>query len=445
MVWEVSVGKKAMASSCATDPVRRPVIVTFDCPGAVPLFDRTSTAGIGGAEVRAVTFARFLAQDPRFRVKFVIGAANHVRDDSGAAVEVCCETADTNRRSPTRGLATHASRLAAKAVASLTKRALGKPCYQMFYRRHKTDVLCCFGVTNRTASVVRTARQAGCKVIVFVTSDRTLQDVCRRGWNNRGLYGERGEWCRFSLQHADAVVVQKEAQQKALQHSLGIVPSLIRNPIDLDEKNDLPCEISGHVLWIGRADIDSKRADLLLEIARRSPQTAFVGIMNVHDRDLYQTLRRTCPANLRIIEHVPFDKVESYYRDASVLLNTSNAEGFPNSFLQAAKYGVPIVSLNVDPDSIIVRYSLGRYCRGRLENAVQAIDEISEAIDTRRNSRTRIQDYVHRYHNVHDRVRDLQSLIAQVLAGIDSGPVISSGGVSQRLLSASMNRSETCI
>jgi glycosyltransferase involved in cell wall biosynthesis len=49
----------------------------------------------------------------------------------------------------------------------------------------------------------------------------------------------------------------------------------------------------------------------------------------------------------------------SEYRRAGILVNTSESEGFPNTFLEAWSNYVPVVSLKWDPDEIICRHKLG--------------------------------------------------------------------------------------
>jgi glycosyltransferase involved in cell wall biosynthesis len=56
--------------------------------------------------------------------------------------------------------------------------------------------------------------------------------------------------------------------------------------------------------------------------------------------------------NLEVLGFLPLQEVEKHFDRASVFVSTSEAEGFPNVFLQAMRRGIPIVSF-VDPDGII--------------------------------------------------------------------------------------------
>ena len=48
-----------------------------------------------------------------------------------------------------------------------------------------------------------------------------------------------------------------------------------------------------------------------------------------------------------------------FFQNVKIFVNTSTYEGFPNTFIEAWKNGIPVISLNVNPDDIITAYSLG--------------------------------------------------------------------------------------
>ncbi|QJP14821.1 glycosyltransferase family 4 protein [Starkeya sp. ORNL1] len=53
------------------------------------------------------------------------------------------------------------------------------------------------------------------------------------------------------------------------------------------------------------------------------------------------------------------DDVLAMLRGAKIMVNTSDAEGFPNATLEAWTVGVPVLPLTVDPGGVFERHGLG--------------------------------------------------------------------------------------
>jgi glycosyltransferase involved in cell wall biosynthesis len=182
---------------------------------------------------------------------------------------------------------------------------------------------------------------------------------------------------RYGLRRADRVIAQTQQQQALLRESFGVESTLVRScggdptrstgilPVThglegraTGDRGDAPPV--HRVLWIGRFTAQ-KRLEMLFDVAERCPNVQFdvVGEGDTDDPYVRELQARgTGLANVALHGRVPHNQVSTFYRRAGLLLCTSSAEGFPNTFLEAWSQGIPVVS-TFDPDGLIVDRALG--------------------------------------------------------------------------------------
>lgn len=117
-----------------------------------------------------------------------------------------------------------------------------------------------------------------------------------------------------------------------------------------------------YVLWVGN-NHEKKHPEIFIRLAECMPDFHFVMIMSKTaqkptDNDVVDKVVKI--KNLDYKGFVPFSSIAKYFEEASIFIGTSDMEGFPNTYLQAWQARTPVVSLFVDPDSVIERYKLGR-------------------------------------------------------------------------------------
>lgn len=165
---------------------------------------------------------------------------------------------------------------------------------------------------------------------------------------------------QYGLKRADLISAQSATQAHALQENYGL------RSVEVDMAAEIPQDPddSGRdidVLWVNNFR-EFKRPDLLLDIARKMPGTSFtmIGGKMKNEESLYDEIRKQALEldNVDFVGGVPYSEVNAYFERARVFLNTSDSEGFPNSFLQAWVRRVPVVSY-FDPDQVIAGKGLG--------------------------------------------------------------------------------------
>ena len=178
----------------------------------------------------------------------------------------------------------------------------------------------------------------------------------------------------YGLRRADAILVQSAGQAQTLLRSYGLqsrVAGMLVEPPLSAPTHELD------VLWVGNLR-RVKRPDRVLWLAARLPWAAFhmAGGALPGEEALFAGVRDGAAAYANLTFHGPLsylDAAELYGR-ARVLLNTSDVEGFPNTYLQAWIRGVPVVTL-IDPDRVIEREGLGVAVRspGELVGALASL------------------------------------------------------------------------
>lgn len=134
-----------------------------------------------------------------------------------------------------------------------------------------------------------------------------------------------------------------------------ILPGLIRRVSE--NRRIRTSESRLRILVVARIE-RVKRIDLILSVARSLqkdfPKLGF-DVTIVGDGELRNGLEDLCQRELLPIKFIGWtDAVEKYYQETDILLSTSDSEGTPLTFMEAASYGCPIISTNVGSVSDLI-------------------------------------------------------------------------------------------
>lgn len=282
------------------------------------------------------------------------------------------------------------------------------------YEQINADIYLLPGNNHVAAELAFFCRKRRKKYIFLAGSDNDYQAKERL---DRRFYSDLTiQLLGFSIEHATAHIVQSEGQAQLLQQHYGRTSTIIRNPIDLT--HFFPRNATANIiLWIGKSDT-VKRPEIILDLAGNYPEYHFLVIMNLWDQDIYDrcvSQAKILP-NVTMIHYVLYTEIERYFAQATLFVNTSVFEGFPNTFLQAAKYGVPIVSLQVDPGQMLSKHGCGLLCTGDFERLKENVCRFMTVSSLYEEASAHCLEYVRTYHDKDKIMTQYESTLISTLA-----------------------------
>lgn len=304
--------------------------------GSLPVLSETHKhAHIGGEEVQHALLAKAL-QRRGMDVRLVVG-------DYGQPAEAVYEGVPTIR-SFRMGAGLPGLRFVYPRWIKLWQ-ALRRADADVYY-------LSCAGMELGLAAMF--CRLHGRRLVFRVASDsdcdpsRLLVPYARDKW----LY-------EYGLRRSDAIVVQSALQQELLRRHYGLEASLAQMLVE-QPAGEAP-ERDIDVLWVANLR-QVKRPDRLLVVARALPQYRFhmAGGPFPGERALYDRIAAEAASipNLSFHGAVPYRDVSRLFDRARLFVNTSELEGFPNTFVQSWVRGIPVAA-TFDPDGVLAAQGLG--------------------------------------------------------------------------------------
>ena len=365
-----------------TTEADQPIRICFVILNAYPLFNPEAKGVIGGAEVDSYYIASELAKDPSYKVSCIVA------DYGQEPVEI--------RESVTliRALDFNSRRVSATLCLW---RALRKADAQIYVRKLSSAV---------TAVVALFCKRYERRFIY-----RTASEVECDGTYLREHYF-RGKGFLWSLRHADAVIAQNQTDADNLAKTAGVSAQVIKNP---ERMPPMDRKDRHTILWVGRS-ADVKRPELFLELAKQMPAQNFTMICQraIKDKQYDNFVAKAKQINnLEFIQRVPFHKIHEHFLQAKVFVNTSDYEGFPNTFIQACKCTTPILSLNVNPDGFLDKYKCGMCANGDWELFVDMLKKILNP-ETAHELSNNARKYVEEHHDVTKIIEQYKSCFIQI-------------------------------
>ena len=350
-----------------------PIKVCFVLLRTYAVFRPELKERFGGAEVQFYMLSRELAKDPGFEVTCV---SRDFGQPNGEVIDGVRHFKIAQGWAPLRHI--QAIRYIASGVSLYRMLGLvGADVYLQF----------CAGV--ETGIVALYCRRANKVPVHFIASDSELDGRFEK---------QSAPWVRVpflrGMRQIPNVICQNDYQQRHLLERFGrdgpIMPSLCEIP------GEYAVPQARNVLWVSRV-VPMKRPEMFFDLARACPEQRFVMVAaRGADPDYFEKTTATARSipNLKLLESVPYQEMDRHYADARVLVNTSTFEGFPNTFLEAMKYGVPVLSASVNPNGVLTDGQSGLVAGDGADALVAGLRRLLDDAETYASRSRGAYDYV---------------------------------------------------
>ncbi|MFU8814055.1 MAG: glycosyltransferase family 4 protein [Pseudomonadales bacterium] len=218
----------------------------------------------------------------------------------------------------------------------------------------------------------------------------------------------------YGLRRADIIVAQTDDQAAMLRQHYGReVTAIVRN-FHPEPKEPISKSSPVEVVWIANLKL-VKQPEIFIQLARdlSGSDAHFTMIGGLQGSEAWKSqmlAEMAATPNLTYAGTLTQDEVNARLAHAHVLVNTSQYEGFSNTFIQAWMREVPVVSLNVNPDGSFDQGNLGYCAGGDYRSLVSQVSSLIECEQTRARIGKRASVHA-RQHFGYDNIRALIALL----------------------------------
>ena len=162
----------------------------------------------------------------------------------------------------------------------------------------------------------------------------------------------------FGMRHANAIIAQTRDQARLLRTGFGleataVIPNFHPTPASASSRRE---NDRARVLWVANFK-KKKNPEIFVDLAESYSERSDVRFVMIGREGgkgyakLHQRMKRL--GNLEYLGELSIERVNDELAHSDIFVNTSSAEGFPNTFIQAWLRGIPVVSCFVDPDGCL--------------------------------------------------------------------------------------------
>jgi len=336
----------------------KPIKICLVSLYAYHYFNSKIKSQFGGAELQLYNLATELAKDSNFDIHFIVGDFGQPDFETREGVKLY------KFFNPRKKL-------------KYFRAIFGFYCLWKLLKKNNADIYIQRAAGLETGEVALYCRKNKKRFVYMAANDEDVMEK-RPSYFRKGFMSWIRWWLfKVGLRNTKLVFVQNNKQKEILKKNYNKEGIIRKSAHYIKEISEL--ELKSFTLWVGKADMATKQPEIFIELAKEFPNEKFVMVCPIsNDINYFEKIKKQAKEvpNLKFIDYVPFNEIDDYFLKAKIFINTSKTEGFPNTFIQAAKNKTPILSLNVNPDNMLERYKIGFCTNNNFEKLKNKLKEL---------------------------------------------------------------------
>ena len=248
-------------------------------------------------------------------------------------------------------------------------------------KRLSPDIIYKQGVNYIAAVGVHYAKLHNIPMILHIASLRDVETLkCR--FRARAIFDFLNlNIAKYVIRNASEIICQAMYQNILLQSNYGRTCDLVLPNFHPIPENTIKKTLPIKIVWIANLK-PLKQPELFIELAdhfKDKQNIKFIMIgrpeSGTWQRSLFEKMSRLF--NIEYIGELPIKEVNEVLSESHILVNTSEYEGFSNTYIQAWMRKVPVVTLNSDPDDVIKEKEIGFHSK----NFDQMVQDVKKLIE----------------------------------------------------------------
>lgn len=278
---------------------------------------------------------------------------------------------------------------------------------KLLIKKINPDVIYVRSYAPNLPLVYKISKNKKTKVIWAFASDNMVN---KNNWENR--YGKRFQYKLIeAFRNIDLNLFQTNYQKNLAQKNFNICGNVISNSHPIPKLKKI--KRNKNVVWIGSLK-KNKHPEHFIQVAKNLQEKGieFILIGKPLGSNLLQLVQKA-DSELKIfyfLGELSSEDVHKKLSESKILINTSDFEGFSNTFIEAWLRGVPVISLKVDPDNIIENNKLGVVSQSLSKMSNDIYKLIENELNWKIMSKD-CRDYAVKNFNIKNSVNELENLI----------------------------------